>query len=453
MATDAAALVAALPELRGKVLGCPGNCAPGPCHADVLLQMANSTVQNKIDSFSGENRFLSNFWQTAIVYEGQEYPSTEHAYQAAKSLDLTVRRAVAATPTAAEAKALGRRIAMRTDWEQVKLQVMEDVLRQKFANPDLHEKLIATENSELTEGNTWGDRFWGVCNGVGENHLGKLLMKIRDDLQETIVEDEVVREQNGFSSPLKWAGGKRTLIPRLLQLYTPHRHRRLVEPFVGGMNVALGLQPDRALLCDANPHLINFYERLRDEYPFTLKMENSEHLYYAYRKCFNELIAGPMRYTQTAAELFYYLNRTCFNGLCRFNRSGEFNVPYGKYKTINYTRDFSRYEELLRKWELKCCRFDDVQFASDDFLYADPPYDGTFTDYSAGGFSWEDQERLALKLAAHVGPVVASNACTERIVGMYEELGFKTETIEMRRSIAANGDRKPAAEMLATKNI
>src|SRR5277367_2461006 len=171
---------------------------------------------------------------------------------------------------------------------------------------------------------------------------------------------EQTTEDDVYTSPLKWAGSKKALLPQLVFLYAAHQHRRLVEPFVGGMNVALGLQPERALLCDINPHLINFYERLRDEYPFTLKMENDEALYYAYRKCFNELIKGPARYTKTAGELFYYLNRTGFNGLCRFNRSGEFNVPFGKYTTINYRRDFSQYEDLLKSWELKCCRFDDV---------------------------------------------------------------------------------------------
>lgn len=255
-----------------------------------------------------------------------------------------------------------------------------------------------------------------------------------------------------LTAPLKWAGGKRTLVPRLAALYAPHRHRRLVEPFVGGMNVALGLRPERALLCDKNPHLVNFYNRLRDPKPFALEMRHSEHLYYAYRTCFNELISGPAVVSSTAAELFYYLNRTCFNGLCRFNNDGKFNVPFGKYKTINYRHDFSDYAPVLARWELRCCVFDDAHPDSGDFVYLDPPYDGTFTDYSEGGFSWEDQVRLAVKFAAHHGPVVASNAATERVLALYRDLGFRVDTLEVRRSIAANGDRNDALEMLATKN-
>lgn len=271
----------------------------------------------------------------------------------------------------------------------------------------------------------------------------------------------VVADKHELSAPLKWAGGKRTLLPRLRELYAPYRDRCLVEPFVGGMNVVLGLRPEHALLADANVHLINFYHRLRDPQPFTLEMRNSEHLYYAYRKAFNEIITARSEggvgglATATAAELFYYLNRTCFNGLCRFNDSGEFNVPFGKYKTINYRRDFSECAPYLRRWLIWWQTFDITlaQANTGDFIYADPPYDGTFVDYSSGGFTWEQQVSLAKRLSWHKGPVVASNAATDRILELYKDLGFVVETIESKRSIAANGDRKNALEMLATKNL
>jgi DNA adenine methylase len=271
----------------------------------------------------------------------------------------------------------------------------------------------------------------------------------------------VVADKRELTAPLKWAGGKRTLLPRLVELYTPHRHRRLVEPFIGGMNVALGLRPERALLADTNPHLINFYHRLRNPQPITLEMRNSEHLYYAYRKAFNEITAHVLDGglggigTATAAELFYYLNRTCFNGLCRFNDSGEFNVPFGKYKTINYRRDFSDYSTLLKSWSILWQTFDVTLEQADksDFVYVDPPYDGTFVDYSKDGFTWEQQVSLARRLSWHKGPVIASNAATARILALYNDLGFAVETISSKRSIAANGDRADALEMFATKNL
>ncbi len=142
-----------------------------------------------IDSFQGDNRFLSNFWPVPIVFEGVMYNSVEHAYVAAKSLDPEFRQRIAASVKPGEAKRLGRGVSLRPDWEDVKLVLMEGFLRQKFAEPNLTEtaylaeKLLATGEQELVEGNHWGDTFWGVCKGVGDNNLGKLLMKIRADLR------------------------------------------------------------------------------------------------------------------------------------------------------------------------------------------------------------------------------------------------------------------------------
>ena len=116
---------------------------------------------------------------------------------------------------------------------------------------------------------------------------------------------------------------------------------RLVEPFCGGLAVTLGLRPERALLNDANPHLINFYRWLQKGLTADLKMENNERLFYRHRTRFNELVADGQEDTAEGAALFYYLNRTGFNGLCRFNSKGEFNVPFGKYARIGYTHDFS----------------------------------------------------------------------------------------------------------------
>lgn len=132
-----------------------------------------------INSFKGKNRWLSNFWPCLVQLDGVEYPSTENAYQAAKTLG---SREGFVSCTAAQAKKLGRKLSIRPDWEQHKVNVMYELLVQKFSkqNPELREALKATGTEELVEGNTWGDVFWGVCNGVGENTLGKLLMKVRE---------------------------------------------------------------------------------------------------------------------------------------------------------------------------------------------------------------------------------------------------------------------------------
>ena len=131
-------------------------------------------------TFSGQNRFLSNFYPCAISYEGTEYPSTEHAYQAAKTLEPWLRSRIADALTPSIAKSMGRQIALRGDWEVVRNEVMYQVCLLKFSDPKLKSKLLATGDRYLEEGNTWGDHYWGVCRGRGENHLGRTLMLIRD---------------------------------------------------------------------------------------------------------------------------------------------------------------------------------------------------------------------------------------------------------------------------------
>ncbi len=181
--------------------------------------------------------------------------------------------------------------------------------------------------------------------------------------------------------PLKWAGGKRWLVPHLLPMWNEHSHRRLVEPFCGGLAVTLGLAPQRALLNDVNPHLMNVLAWLRVGLQIDLQMANDRDLFYTYRARFNELIALGLAETREAACLFYYLNRTGYNGLCRFNKSGQFNVPFGRYKTINYTTDFSAYKPVFAEWDFVCGDFENVPVRDDDFIYADPPYDVEFTHY------------------------------------------------------------------------
>src|SRR5262252_5098772 len=127
--------------------------------------------------------------------------------------------------------------------------------------------------------------------------------------------------------PLKWAGGKRWQVPHLQPIWEAHVHRRLVEPFCGGLAVTLGLLPNRAVLNDANEHPINFYRWLQKGLRIDVEMKNDETLFYQHREQFNNLLADGKGASEEAAALFYYLSRTGFNGLCRFNRSGECNVP------------------------------------------------------------------------------------------------------------------------------
>lgn len=136
-----------------------------------------------IDKFKNQNFFLSNFYESPVKFEGLEYKSVEAAFQSAKTTRVEERmRFTYMDPS--EAKQTGRRIYLRKDWEKVKDNVMYECLKDKFSNPDLRAKLLATGDEELVEGNTWGDQYWGVCNGVGKNMLGKLLMKIRKEIKD-----------------------------------------------------------------------------------------------------------------------------------------------------------------------------------------------------------------------------------------------------------------------------
>lgn len=136
-----------------------------------------------IESFTGENRWLSNFW----IHDTSRQLSVEHHYQAAKTTNLQDWLLIMSAETPGKAKRLGKpierggAITVREDWDSVKLILMEQFTREKFAtNATLRQKLIDTQGHLLVEGNTWGDRYWGVCDGAGENNLGKIIMKVRD---------------------------------------------------------------------------------------------------------------------------------------------------------------------------------------------------------------------------------------------------------------------------------
>ena len=139
--------------------------------------------KQEIREFEWEYFFLNNFYEIPIEYEGMTYWSVEAAFQAAKCIDMNARK-IFQTMTPVQAKTHGRQVSLRSDWEDVKLQVMTDILKSKFNNKILREKLISTGSAVLIEGNNVNDRFRGVDlkSGEGENHVGKILMKLREEM-------------------------------------------------------------------------------------------------------------------------------------------------------------------------------------------------------------------------------------------------------------------------------
>lgn len=138
--------------------------------------------QSVINSFSGEYEWLSNFYPSRVMGAGMSFPSVEHAYQAYKTFNDNERRRIA-TLTAGQAKRAGNKLKLRSDWEEVKEELMYELVLQKFETySKLRRKLLDTKDAILIEGNNWGDRYWGVCNGVGQNKLGEILMRVRKEI-------------------------------------------------------------------------------------------------------------------------------------------------------------------------------------------------------------------------------------------------------------------------------
>lgn len=266
---------------------------------------------------------------------------------------------------------------------------------------------------------------------------------------------------------LKWAGGKYSLLPELDRLIPAGK--RLIEPFVGGGSVFLNSDKhERFLLADVNADLINLYQMLAvvPDSVIYEAMKAFRHLndaenYTEIREAFN---AQRLDAVERAAA-FLYLNRHCFNGLIRYNLDGFFSVGFGKYKAPYFP------EEEIKAFKRKAhaCVFMNAGFrrtlalAGDgDVVYCDPPYEplpGTagFTNYAAGGFSWDSQVELAEScVAAHQrgAKVVISNSTAPRVIELYEQHGFTLHRVSARRAISSKGStRETASDVVATLGV
>ena len=272
------------------------------------------------------------------------------------------------------------------------------------------------------------------------------------------------REPRAVSSPvdpfLKWAGGKRRLREQILDHLPPLAvGRRYFEPFLGGGAVFFALRPDRAVLTDANPNLIDAFCAVRDEVDSVIarlaRLHNNADEYYRLRR------ARPRTQVARAAR-FIYLNKTCFNGLYRENLLGEFNVPFGRHGPnlcICDEPQLRAASEALQTAELRSMDFGGVisRARAGDVLYLDPPYtvahsNNGFVEYNARVFNWEDQARLASAAARLVGRgahVVVSNAYHPSILELYRKSG-RFEVVELDRWSTVAGS---SAKRMPTREI
>lgn len=250
--------------------------------------------------------------------------------------------------------------------------------------------------------------------------------------------------------PIKWAGGKRWLAPEIEKLYRESKKKRIVEPFCGGCAVSLHIQPKEALLNDINKPLITFWNYISRGGKLLSVGGNDEAEYDRARDHFNNELNTYNN--QEIASFFYYLNRTCFNGLYRTNLAGKFNVPFGKYSTITYNDSWPEIAAIAKKWKFVQGDFFTLSTRKDDFVYIDPPYDGGFTAFAAGGFNIGQQLELGLWASKQPGFVVVSNSATPRMKSLYKDLGFNVKIIDAPRRISSDGNRQNAKEILAIKS-
>ena len=263
---------------------------------------------------------------------------------------------------------------------------------------------------------------------------------------------------------LKWAGGKRQILPYLLQYIKDFNN--YYEPFAGGLALLIELynrgRIKKAIISDINKDLINLYEIIKEK-PYELisaikeiPFKNNKDDYYQARKLFNSL---ELHKNVSRAALLLYLNRHGYNGLYRVNSKGEFNVPFGRYNnpSLPDEEDIIKFHEMLKSCEILNLDFEDAVRSAQrsDFVYFDPPYmplneTSYFTDYTSGGFSEQEQKRLASvfkKLSNKGVYVMQSNSNNEFIRQLYAE--YNIVEIEARRNINSNASKRgPIKELL-----
>jgi DNA adenine methylase len=260
---------------------------------------------------------------------------------------------------------------------------------------------------------------------------------------------------------IKWAGGKRAIVP-LLEPYFPEKIGHYWEPFLGGGAVFFAMHEriEHATLSDINEELIITYNTVKsqiDALLLRLRVHASEHAEPSY---YNHVRNQNPRTDVNIAARFIYLNKTCFNGLYRVNKQGKFNVPKGDYKNpaICNEQKLRAANAALQNVDFRVGDFTKtVKARSGDFIYCDPPYDGCFNNYQPGGFDDTAQERLkraADRWAKAGASVVISNALTKKIQRLYAAERFKMDTIQAPRLISANSDmRGHIDEVVISTNV
>lgn len=259
-----------------------------------------------------------------------------------------------------------------------------------------------------------------------------------------------------MNTVLKWVGSKSRIMPELKK-HLP-MGQRLVEPFAGSCSVMLSTDYQEYLIADINPDLINMYRQIKEHSSVFLVLaaqlfaaNKSEAEYYKIRDEFNYSLGMTLL---DRAVCFLYLNRHGYRGMCRYNRKGDFNIPFGNYKKPYFPlEEIKAFAEKAQRATFICADFTETlkKVEPGDVIYSDSPYQGTFSDYHVGGFNDDQQCLLAamLHVIAETNPVIVSNSDTTLVKSLY--CGFNITRINAPRSIGVSaGEGKKAAEIIAT---
>jgi DNA adenine methylase len=268
---------------------------------------------------------------------------------------------------------------------------------------------------------------------------------------------------------VKWAGGKRQLVPTILANHLPKNYnlQTYYEPFIGGGALLFSLRPKKAVINDSNAELINCYKIIKnslDELIEDLKNhKNDEYYYYDIRDWDREKNFKSKTEVQRASRIIF-LNKTCYNGLFRVNSQGQFNVPFGKYKNPNILdiAVLKAVNKYLNENQVRILNSDFQEAVKDakrgDFIYLDPPYDpvsetASFTGYDVNGFNKQEQRRLKEvfdDLNSRGCHILLSNACTEFIEDLYKD--YPHTKISAIRAINCNGKKRGKVDEILVKN-
>jgi len=210
-----------------------------------------------------------------------------------------------------------------------------------------------------------------------------------------IVENNTEEKKN-LNPIIKWSGGKKDELKYILP-HIPNKYNLYLEPFIGGGAVYFHLNPNKSVISDVHKELIDFYQSIKNGnaeeiYKFMKEHPNEEETYYKVR-------AYNSKDVLDNAKRFYYLRKTCYRGMLRYNSKGQFNIPYGRYKTYNYEEIKNKdYENILKNTEIFNKSFEYIfenYNNKENFMFLDPPYDSEFTDYGYCSFGNEEQRKLA----------------------------------------------------------